>query len=193
MHKRILCWSLSFKPLNHSFIVNGNWADWAQWGTCSLTCNSGTGSRSRSRTCTNPAPANNGIDCVGSGTETGTCTVSTPCPSKIVSTKKKHKIGVLFKRFDNAQIHVFIRFFNFEVDGQWGSWSAWNCSRTCGNGVKTRSRDCDNPVPQHGGADCPGNNTDSDSCWAGTCYPSALGNLDKVEMSPKAKLRHLCL
>ncbi|XP_061172014.1 uncharacterized protein LOC133181544 [Saccostrea echinata] len=125
--------------------INGNWAAWGQWSACSLTCNSGTGSRSRSRTCTDPAPANNGIDCVGSGAETGSCTVNTPCP----------------------------------IDGQWGSWSAWNCSRTCGNGLNTRNRECDNPAPQHNGADCSGNSTESGACWAGTCYPSVLGNLDK--------------
>lgn len=33
------------------------------------------------------------------------------------------------------------------VNGGWGSWSEWSaCSRTCGAGVQSAHRDCDNPV-----------------------------------------------
>ncbi|VDI35543.1 Hypothetical predicted protein, partial [Mytilus galloprovincialis] len=57
--------------------IDGLWAVWSAWGTCSVTCASGT--HDRSRTCTDPAPAHNGANCVGSGTATQTCTL-TPCP-----------------------------------------------------------------------------------------------------------------
>ncbi|XP_052098830.1 thrombospondin-1-like [Mytilus californianus] len=60
--------------------VNGDWTDWATWGACSLTCDSGSGSQSRSRNCTNPAPANNGLDCSGDSTETQSCSSTVPCP-----------------------------------------------------------------------------------------------------------------
>jgi hypothetical protein len=38
--------------------INGGWTEWS---TCSATCGGGT----QTRTCTNPAPANGGLDCVG--------------------------------------------------------------------------------------------------------------------------------
>ncbi|XP_034329440.2 SCO-spondin isoform X1 [Magallana gigas] len=58
-------------------IIDGSWGAWATWGACTKTC--GGGRRSRSRFCTNPRPANGGLDCPGSSADfddcnTGTCT-----------------------------------------------------------------------------------------------------------------------
>ncbi|XP_059846301.1 A disintegrin and metalloproteinase with thrombospondin motifs 2-like isoform X1 [Hypanus sabinus] len=42
-------------------------------------------------------------------------------------------------------------------DGNWGSWSRFgSCSRTCGIGVRFRTRQCDNPLPSNGGRECSG-------------------------------------
>ncbi|XP_069508763.1 A disintegrin and metalloproteinase with thrombospondin motifs 2 isoform X2 [Ambystoma mexicanum] len=42
-------------------------------------------------------------------------------------------------------------------DGNWGAWSKFgSCSRTCGAGVKYRTRNCDNPHPANGGRSCVG-------------------------------------
>lgn len=62
----------------------------------------------------------------------------------------------------------------FSVNGgytEWGDWSA--CSKDCGEGQITRSRNCTNPPPQCGGT-CDGPPTDTDSCYGNTS-----GKLDK--------------
>ncbi|XP_040851623.1 A disintegrin and metalloproteinase with thrombospondin motifs 2-like [Ochotona curzoniae] len=42
-------------------------------------------------------------------------------------------------------------------DGNWGAWTPFgSCSRTCGTGVKFRTRQCDNPPPANGGRTCSG-------------------------------------
>ncbi len=57
-------------------------------------------------------------------------------------------------------------------DGQWGAWSNFStCSALCGNGTQVRSRLCNNPAPQNGGANCTVNNTSTQSCDSGNCPP----------------------
>ena len=52
--------------------INGNWATWGDWSTCSSTCVGGR--RVRYRNCSNPAPSNGGLSCIGSSVEVdGTC------------------------------------------------------------------------------------------------------------------------
>ena len=67
-------------------IVNGSWSDWSSWGSCSLTC--GKGIKKRSRTCTNPPPANGGLDCVGPAEQTSECN-DRDCPGNILSLADK--------------------------------------------------------------------------------------------------------
>ncbi|XP_053387602.1 thrombospondin-2-like isoform X2 [Mercenaria mercenaria] len=59
------------KFCNLCTLVDGNWADWSLWSSCDVTCDNG--SQTRSRICTDPAPANGGLDCIGSRTETKIC------------------------------------------------------------------------------------------------------------------------
>ena len=41
--------------------VDGNWANWRSWKSCTRTC--GGGQRTRVRTCTSPAPSKTGKYC----------------------------------------------------------------------------------------------------------------------------------
>ncbi|XP_034548225.1 A disintegrin and metalloproteinase with thrombospondin motifs 3 isoform X2 [Notolabrus celidotus] len=55
-------------------------------------------------------------------------------------------------------------------DGAWGSWSKYgSCSRSCGTGVRFRTRQCNNPAPSNGGQDCPGVNYEYQLCNIDDC------------------------
>nr|XP_046241932.1 A disintegrin and metalloproteinase with thrombospondin motifs 3 [Scatophagus argus] len=55
-------------------------------------------------------------------------------------------------------------------DGAWGSWSKYgSCSRSCGTGVRFRTRQCNNPAPSNGGQDCPGVNYEYQLCNTEDC------------------------
>ena len=56
------------------------------------------------------------------------------------------------------------------VHGNWGEWGAWSsCSTTCGDGILTRYRSCDNPTPANGGSNCQGSNKQTTSCITTPC------------------------
>ncbi|KAJ8348261.1 hypothetical protein SKAU_G00268500 [Synaphobranchus kaupii] len=55
-------------------------------------------------------------------------------------------------------------------DGNWGAWSKFgSCSRTCGAGVRFRTRKCDNPPPANGGRTCLGPNSGFQLCNMEDC------------------------
>lgn len=51
--------------------VDGGWSAWVPNGPCSAAC--GSGLSSFTRNCTNRAPANGGLDCVGDATKSDVC------------------------------------------------------------------------------------------------------------------------
>ncbi|XP_069720069.1 A disintegrin and metalloproteinase with thrombospondin motifs 14 isoform X3 [Phaenicophaeus curvirostris] len=58
----------------------------------------------------------------------------------------------------------------YSQDGSWSSWSKFgSCSRTCGGGVRSRSRSCDNPPPAYGGRHCLGATYEYQVCNAEEC------------------------
>ena len=60
---------------------------------------------------------------------------------------------------------VFFVFFNPTVDGKYSAWSNYDaCSVSCGGGSQRRERNCNNPVPQHGGKSCQGPTEETRSC-----------------------------
>ena len=54
------------------------------------------------------------------------------------------------------------------VHGGWSIWEDWSsCSMTCGDpGMKSRSRLCNNPTPEHNGAFCTGDISQESNCPA---------------------------
>ena len=57
-------------------------------------------------------------------------------------------------------------------DGGYSEWSSWTqCSTTCGNGRRSRSRSCTNPPPSPGGKDCSqlGPEKETGECNSGGC------------------------
>ena len=56
--------------------IDGAWATWSSWGSCSATC--GNGTMLRTRTCSDPAPQYGGQECSGSGEQTQDC--NNPAP-----------------------------------------------------------------------------------------------------------------
>ncbi|XP_069798458.1 hemicentin-1 [Narcine bancroftii] len=56
------------------------------------------------------------------------------------------------------------------VDGSWSEWSQWEeCSHTCGQGNRTRTRSCSNPSTQFGGRRCEGKAMEAIMCNIQPC------------------------
>ncbi|XP_066271469.1 uncharacterized protein [Branchiostoma lanceolatum] len=81
--------------------VDGGWSDWGPWSDCSVTC--GVGEETRDRTCTNPAPANGGVDCVGLAQEAQACDTGVPCPDCSDQYPRLHPA----RNFGRYQDHCF--------------------------------------------------------------------------------------
>ncbi|XP_019616496.1 PREDICTED: sushi, von Willebrand factor type A, EGF and pentraxin domain-containing protein 1-like [Branchiostoma belcheri] len=56
------------------------------------------------------------------------------------------------------------------VDGNWTPWSQWSsCSASCGGGNYSRTRECINPRPMHGGNNCTGPSVEIGACNTEKC------------------------
>eukprot|EP00112_Aurelia_sp_Birch-Aquarium-sp1_P018684 Seg4492.1 transcript_id=Seg4492.1/GoldUCD/mRNA.D3Y31 product=Coadhesin protein_id=Seg4492.1/GoldUCD/D3Y31 len=113
--------------------INGGYSNWGAYKPCTKSCGGGT--KTRSRECNNPRPAHGGKKCEGDPSESTSCN-TTPCP----------------------------------INGGYSNWGAYKpCTKSCGGGTKTRSRECNNPRPAHGGKKCEGDSSQSASCNTTPC------------------------
>uniref|UniRef100_A0A182KDD4 EGF-like domain-containing protein n=1 Tax=Anopheles christyi TaxID=43041 RepID=A0A182KDD4_9DIPT len=181
--------------------VNGGWGEWTIWSNCSLPCVSEfSGVRSirhRSRACDSPAPALGGKQCVGEAYEEEPCHVkycpidggwtgwsswtvcSEPCGFgrslrvRSCSNPVPRHGG---RPCDGPESEVkTCKVQECHVDGGWSEWARWSpCSKSCGKGIKSRKRYCNNPEPKAGGKLCVGQNVEHAQCSVKQCRNDAL-------------------
>ncbi|WAR30087.1 TSP2-like protein [Mya arenaria] len=60
--------------------------------------------------------------------------------------------------------------YEFILDGIWSSWQQWApCPVTCGFGITSRDRQCNNPIPSLFGHQCEGHDADWQVCYGLNC------------------------
>uniref|UniRef100_A0A182R2D1 Cell adhesion molecule n=1 Tax=Anopheles funestus TaxID=62324 RepID=A0A182R2D1_ANOFN len=189
--------------------VNGGWGKWSNWSNCTLECvseYSGVRSiRHRSRACDSPVPSLGGKLCIGEEYEEEPCHVKY-CPIDGGWTAWSNWTGCSescgFGRSlrlrscsnpvprhgglpcEGAESEVkACKLQECHVDGGWSEWSRWSqCSKSCGKGIKSRKRFCNNPAPKAGGKPCAGENIEHSQCSIRQCRNDALlrtGNTKK--------------
>uniref|UniRef100_A0A3Q2CT39 Hemicentin-1 n=1 Tax=Cyprinodon variegatus TaxID=28743 RepID=A0A3Q2CT39_CYPVA len=170
--------------------VHGGYSEWTEWGLCSVSC--GAGVQKRVRQCNNPLPANGGRHCAGSSTETRSCR-GKPCPvdgnwsqwspweecSQTCGQGNKTRIRSCSNPppqhggrpcLGKAVEAIMCSVRPCPVLGNWGSWLSWSpCSETCGKGIQSRIRLCNNPPPAFDGTQCEGTDTQSRVCKERPC------------------------
>ncbi|XP_014668649.1 PREDICTED: SCO-spondin-like [Priapulus caudatus] len=112
--------------------------EWCPWSPWSgCSKTCDSGTTSRNRTCDCPTPANDGV----------------PCHMDEISWNAQHRPCARN---------------NCPVDCTWDSWTQWSdCTRTCGSGLRTRSRG-QTPASFHG-LDCVGEHEQTDDCSLPDC------------------------
>ena len=64
------------------------------------------------------------------------------------------------------------------VDGRWSLWSPWTeCSQTCGDSFRRKTRTCSSPAPAHGGNPCVGQDELMQACHVPRCIGKVKGHL----------------
>ncbi|TFK13646.1 actin-1-like [Platysternon megacephalum] len=166
----------------YSCVAKSIWSPWSPWSVCTVTC--GYQNQMRIRLCTHPE---SGMRCEGPSADLKLCPNLEPCPmngqwsewspwsmcSDTCSGIKK-RIRICNSPAPSrgglpcAGLKEEVTVCNNNkcpVDGMWSPWASWTpCPISCGLGVVSRSRRCNNPAPEHGGKNCTGHGYEEGSC-----------------------------
>lgn len=76
----------------------------------------------------------------------------------------------IFKNVISYFKSYILFYFYLAVAGNWGTWLPWSpCSETCGKGMHSRVRLCNNPPPAFDGPHCEGTDTQTQVCKDRPC------------------------
>uniref|UniRef100_A0A8C6USJ7 Thrombospondin 1b n=1 Tax=Neogobius melanostomus TaxID=47308 RepID=A0A8C6USJ7_9GOBI len=176
-------------PRCASDYAEDGWSPWSEWTHCSVSC--GRGIQQRGRSCDR---INN--NCEGTSVQTRDCylqecdkrfkqdgnwshwspwsSCSVTCGSGVITRIRlcnsptpqlggKECVGE-GRQTEKCQKSPC------PINGDWGPWSPWDtCSLTCGGGVQTRKRLCNNPPPKYGGKECIGEAKNTKMCNKNAC------------------------
>lgn len=175
--------------------LNGGYTPWSDWSVCSSDC--GDGIRFRTRDCANPVPGRFGQTCLkqslGQPKEEENCKIkecpidggftnwgdfgecSTTCGNDGVKKRKRSCTnpspqydGAPCEGADEGSESCNVK--PCPVDGGFTNWGNFgDCDKSCGSGVKRRTRTCSNPPPAHGGKNCEGPVDEVEECNTAPC------------------------
>ncbi|KAL4230559.1 Thrombospondin type 1 repeat-containing protein [Mactra antiquata] len=192
------CFGLAFEETtcenNPPCPLHGGWSFWSPWSICAASC--GNGERMRVRECNNPSPLYGGVMCQGSNMDIEQCDTGISCPIDgnwtpwsdwelcnapcgVGMQSRYRQCSAPAPQYGGRdcsglpdETRECATGTPCPVDGNWAPWSVWTqCSESCGTGVRTRQRFCDNPAPLFGGAVCVGPPEDIESCDTGILCP----------------------
>ncbi|KAL4716213.1 hypothetical protein ACJJTC_004707, partial [Scirpophaga incertulas] len=163
--------------------VDGGWSSWSEWQPCvqdnSLPSFYGDEKLDmcmcRSRQCDNPRPANGGQSCEGPTTAVTNCTVHGAWSpwSGCLSLGGRVCVGLDTQDVYCTNVPPCPDPALAPIDGGWSSWGPWSACTggECGKagGWKERRRNCSDPAPRNGGAECEGSPVERQTCDLRPC------------------------
>ena len=159
-----------------------SYTEWSSWSMCDAQC--GQGTQVRTRECSTshlgvcPEPKNETQDCkirdCAEWAEWGTWSACSTSCSKGEQTRKRDCMIVHGSKQHhcpgNGTDRQACNIKPCPIDGGWSPWYPWSgCSKTCGLGYSTRYRQCSNPYPSNGGAQCTGSRFEVIHCFMESC------------------------
>lgn len=187
-------------------MVDGGFSEWSQWSQCGKPCGGST--VNRTRTCSNPKPTHDGKPCSGDLTQLKLeciwpCAIGpvdgqwsywspwSSCPrtcglpgGSIIKRTRQCNVPPPMnggKACPGNDTETFRSCFTpCPVTGGFSLWSSWSpCSKTCGQGVRSKERTCTNPRPIHRGKKCSGEYLKRESCRVKDCPGAVNGGWTK--------------